>query len=69
MTCSRVPLYQAMYSTMARRAALPRRISDQFGAPCSRLVAGRLAPKYTPGSVHAAGATDLDLLRRVFPGY
>ena len=34
-----------------------------------RLVAGRLAPRYTPGNVIAAGATDLDLLRRVFPGY
>ncbi|TMR21483.1 maleylpyruvate isomerase family mycothiol-dependent enzyme [Nonomuraea turkmeniaca] len=34
-----------------------------------RLVAGRLAPLYTPGDVVAAGAADLDLLRRVFPGY
>jgi uncharacterized protein (TIGR03083 family) len=34
-----------------------------------RLVAGRLAPRYTPDSVSATGAADLDLLRRVFPGY
>ncbi|MGD9528577.1 maleylpyruvate isomerase family mycothiol-dependent enzyme [Pseudonocardia sp.] len=34
-----------------------------------RLVAGRLAPRYTPEGVVATGAADLDLLRRVFPGY
>jgi uncharacterized protein (TIGR03083 family) len=34
-----------------------------------RLVAGRLAPRHTPTGVSAAGAADLDLLRRVFPGY
>jgi uncharacterized protein (TIGR03083 family) len=34
-----------------------------------RLVAGRLAPQHTPDSVTATGAADLDLLRRVFPGY
>ena len=34
-----------------------------------RLVAGRLAPRHTPSGVHATGAADLDLLRRVFPGY
>jgi hypothetical protein len=34
-----------------------------------RLVAGRLAPPYTPASLTAAGAADLDLLRKVFPGY
>lgn len=34
-----------------------------------RLVAGRLAPQHTPASVIATGAADLDLLRRVFPGY
>ncbi len=34
-----------------------------------RLVAGRLAPRYTPSSVSTTGAADLDLLRRVFPGY
>jgi uncharacterized protein (TIGR03083 family) len=34
-----------------------------------RLVAGRLAPRYTPSGVATTGATDLDLLRRVFPGY
>jgi uncharacterized protein (TIGR03083 family) len=34
-----------------------------------RLVAGRLAPRYTPDGVVATGAVDLDLLRKVFPGY
>ena len=34
-----------------------------------RLVAGRLGARYTPASVVATGAADLDLLRRVFPGY
>lgn len=34
-----------------------------------RLVAGRLAPRYTPDSVAAKGAASLDLLRQVFPGY
>ncbi len=34
-----------------------------------RLVAGRLGPRYTPATVQETGAVDLDLLRRVFPGY
>ena len=34
-----------------------------------RLVAGRLAPRHTPSGVRTTGAADLDLLRRVFPGY
>jgi hypothetical protein len=34
-----------------------------------RLVCGRLAPQRTPAGVTTAGAADLDLLRRVFPGY
>ncbi|MFB4284407.1 maleylpyruvate isomerase family mycothiol-dependent enzyme [Nonomuraea sp. MTCD27] len=34
-----------------------------------RLVAGRLAPRHTPGDVVTTGAAELDLLRRVFPGY
>lgn len=34
-----------------------------------RLVAGRLAPRHTPDGVSATGATDIDLLRRIFPGY
>jgi uncharacterized protein (TIGR03083 family) len=34
-----------------------------------RLVAGRLAPPHTPAGVTTTGAADLDLLRRVFPGY
>jgi uncharacterized protein (TIGR03083 family) len=34
-----------------------------------RLVTGRLASRYTPDGVVATGAADLDLLRKVFPGY
>jgi uncharacterized protein (TIGR03083 family) len=34
-----------------------------------RLVAGRLAPRYTPADVTATGAADLELLRQVFAGY
>jgi uncharacterized protein (TIGR03083 family) len=34
-----------------------------------RLVAGRLSPRHTPDGVSTTGAADLDLLRRVFPGY
>jgi hypothetical protein len=34
-----------------------------------RLAAGRLAARYTPATVAATGAADLDLLRQVFPGY
>lgn len=34
-----------------------------------RLVAGRLSPRHTPEGVSTTGAADLDLLRRVFPGY
>lgn len=34
-----------------------------------RLVTGRLGPRYTPADVTATGAADLELLRRVFPGF
>ena len=34
-----------------------------------RLVAGRLAADHTPAGIEIAGAADLELLRRVFPGY
>lgn len=34
-----------------------------------RLVAGRLAPGRTPKEVAVTGAADIDLLRKVFPGY
>ena len=34
-----------------------------------RLVAGRLSPAHTPSEVVTTGAADLDLLRRVLPGY
>ena len=34
-----------------------------------RLISGRLSPQHTPVSVEWSGPVDLDLLRRVFPGY
>jgi uncharacterized protein (TIGR03083 family) len=34
-----------------------------------RLVAGRLSPRHTPAGTATSGATDLDLLRQLFPGY
>jgi uncharacterized protein (TIGR03083 family) len=34
-----------------------------------RLASGRLSPAHTPDDVTTTGAADLDLLRRVFPGY
>jgi uncharacterized protein (TIGR03083 family) len=34
-----------------------------------RLTTGRLGPACTPASVTATGAADLDVLRRVFPGF
>lgn len=34
-----------------------------------RLITGRLAPRHTPGEIVTTGAADLDLLRRVFPGF
>jgi uncharacterized protein (TIGR03083 family) len=34
-----------------------------------RLVTGRLGPDYTPAGITATGAADLDVLRRVFPGF
>jgi uncharacterized protein (TIGR03083 family) len=34
-----------------------------------RLVTGRLKPQYTPEGITATGATDLDLLRRVFANF
>ncbi|GAA3217706.1 maleylpyruvate isomerase family mycothiol-dependent enzyme [Actinocorallia longicatena] len=34
-----------------------------------RLVAGRLSPEHTPAEATATGTADLDVLRRVFPGY
>ena len=34
-----------------------------------RLVAGRLAADRAPAGIETTGAADLDLLRRVFPGY
>jgi hypothetical protein len=67
-------------SVFALRLAAP--ISVDFDVPASpdgtldlpaeswlRLVAGRLGPRHTPAGVTATGTADLDLLRRVFPGY
>ncbi len=34
-----------------------------------RLAAGRLSPQHTPAGVATTGPVDLDLLRRIFPGY
>jgi hypothetical protein len=34
-----------------------------------RLVSGRLSPTHTPASASVSGNAELDLLRRVFPGY
>jgi hypothetical protein len=34
-----------------------------------RLVSGRLAPRLTPADIVTSGAADLDLLRKVFPGF
>jgi uncharacterized protein (TIGR03083 family) len=34
-----------------------------------RLVSGRLSPKHTPSGIESTGIADLDLLRKVFPGY
>lgn len=51
---------------------VPERPDGTLALPAEawlRLVAGRLAPRYTPAGVVATGAADLDLLRRVFPGY
>jgi uncharacterized protein (TIGR03083 family) len=53
-------------------ADLPDQLDGTLELPAEawlRLVAGRLAPKYTPSTVVATGAADLDLLRRVFAGY
>ncbi|MGW7409390.1 maleylpyruvate isomerase N-terminal domain-containing protein [Streptomyces sp. NPDC054833] len=51
---------------------LPERPDGTLVLPAEawlRLVAGRLSARYTPDGVATTGAADLDLLRRVFPGY
>ncbi|GAA2208834.1 maleylpyruvate isomerase family mycothiol-dependent enzyme [Nonomuraea monospora] len=51
---------------------LPDKADGTLALPAEswlRLVAGRLAPQHTPEGVATTGAADLDLLRRVFPGY
>ncbi len=52
--------------------AVPDRPDGTLTLPAEawlRLVAGRLAPRYTPVTAIADGAAGLDLLRQVFPGY
>jgi uncharacterized protein (TIGR03083 family) len=56
--------------TLERRA--PEQSDGTLTLPAEaflRLVAGRLSPRHTPSTVTATGAADLDLLRRIFPGY
>ena len=51
---------------------VPQEIDGTLQLPAEswlRLVAGRLAPQHTAGEVVSTGAVDLDLLRRVLPGY
>ncbi|MBO0820368.1 MAG: maleylpyruvate isomerase N-terminal domain-containing protein [Nocardiopsaceae bacterium] len=51
---------------------VPERADGTLSLPAEawiRLVTGRLGPRHTPAAVTAAGAADLDLLRRVFPGF
>ncbi|MEV4549198.1 maleylpyruvate isomerase family mycothiol-dependent enzyme [Nonomuraea wenchangensis] len=51
---------------------VPEQPDGTLGLPAEawlRLVSGRLAPRHTPDGVTTTGAADLDLLRRVFPGY
>jgi uncharacterized protein (TIGR03083 family) len=51
---------------------LPEEFDGTLALPAEawlRLVAGRLSPRHTPAAVEATGLADLDLLRKVFPGY
>lgn len=51
---------------------LPQSPDGALAAPTEawlRLLTGRLDPEHTPPSVTVSGAVDLDLLRRVFPGF
>lgn len=53
-------------------SAIPERPDGTLSLPAEawvRLVTGRLGPGYTPAGITASGAADLDLLRRVFPGF
>jgi uncharacterized protein (TIGR03083 family) len=52
--------------------AVPEQADGTLTLPAEswlRLVAGRLTPQHTSSDVTTTGAADLDLLRRVFPGY
>lgn len=54
------------------REVVPEEFDGTLALPAEawlRLVAGRLAPEHTPAGVETTGLADLDLLRRVFPGY
>ncbi|GAA2632520.1 maleylpyruvate isomerase family mycothiol-dependent enzyme [Dactylosporangium fulvum] len=51
---------------------LPATADGELSLPLEawlRLTVGRLAPKYTPGSVKVTGDLSLDDLRKVFPGF
>jgi len=61
---------------LGERISLDREVPEEFDGTLAlpaeswlRLVAGRLAPRHTPAGIEATGLADLDLLRRVFPGY
>jgi uncharacterized protein (TIGR03083 family) len=61
---------------LGERISVEREVPEEFDGTLSlpaeawlRLVSGRLAPQYTPSGIEAAGLADLDLLRKVFPGY
>ena len=61
---------------LGERISLERELPEEFDGTLAlpaeawlRLVAGRLGPRHTPEGIEAAGLADLDLLRKVFPGY
>jgi uncharacterized protein (TIGR03083 family) len=61
---------------LGERISLEREVPEQFDGTLAlpaeawlRLVSGRLAPANTPEGIETTGLVDLDVLRRVFPGY
>lgn len=59
-------------SESASLGEVPQQPDTTLEAPAEawlRLITGRLAPRWTPASVHVDGALTLDELRAVFPGY
>jgi uncharacterized protein (TIGR03083 family) len=61
---------------LGEKISLEREVPEEFDGTLAlpaeawlRLVAGRLAPRHTPAGIETTGLADLDLLRRVFPGY